>query len=397
MLGINNERMYEFNRALFLFNLFKFKQATVSEIANSMELSIPAVSRITKELIHENKIEMFNLNSNSRGRKAGLIKFVQDDDLIICLDVRPNSIHSVLSNLFGEVLQKEIIHKVEFYNKDILLDTLIEVIKEYQNKNKNAKFRCAIAMHGQVDSVNGISLMMPQLKWHEPIYVKYILEKKLNIPVLVDNDCVMRCLAQKWHLLRTGIEHRDFCTLNLDYGIGSSFIINNEIYRGSLFGSGQIGHTIIDPYGRKCSCGRNGCLETEASIKAIKLLVNESLISIGEVDSKHYLTFDDIIKKYLEQDRVVKSLINRTAKRIGIAIYNMLNVLNINHIYLYGRTCLLGDDFLKIIQNEVLFNPFDSQQQVKRIATSIEYGSLTNSEQLAGISFLFGELLYKTQ
>lgn len=395
MLGINNERMYEFNRSLLLFNLFKLKQATVSELATCMDLSVPAVSRITKELINENKIEMIELNSSSRGRKAGLIKFTQDDDLIVCLDVRPSSIHSVLSNLFGEVLQRESIYRIEFHNKDILLDSMATIVKNYQKAYPNSRFRCAIAMHGQVDSVNGISLMMPQLSWHEPVYVKYLLEKQLNIPVQVDNDCVMRCLAQKWHLLRKGIEHQDFCTLNLDYGIGSSFIINNEIYRGSLFGSGQIGHTIIDPYGRKCSCGRNGCLETEASIYAIKRMINESLQSIGESDKGQELSFQDIISKYLASDRVVRALINRTAKRIGIAIYNMLNVLNINHIYLYGRECQFGEDFIKIIQNEVLFNPFDSQQQVKQIATSIEYGTLSISEQIAGISFLFGEQLYK--
>ena len=397
MLGINNERMFKLNRSLFLFNLFKFKQATVSEIASSMELSVPAVSRITKELILDKKIELLESNTASRGRKAGLIKFVQDDCLVICLDVRPSSINSVLSNLFGQVIEGEIAHKVDFYNKDVLIDSLISVILEYKKAHEGANFRCAIAMHGQVDSVNGVSLMMPQLKWHEPVYVKYIIEKKLNIPVLVDNDCVMRCLAQKWHLLRQGILNRDFCTLNLDYGIGSSFIINNEVYRGSLFGSGQIGHTIIDPNGRKCSCGRNGCLETEASINAIKRTVHESLMSIGEANSNNNISFNDIVKMYLDNDRVVRSLVNSTARRIGIAIYNMLNVLNINHIYLYGRTCAFGDDFIKIIQNEVLFNPFDSQQQVKKVATSIEYGTLSISEQIAGISFLFGELLYKQE
>ncbi len=62
----------------------------------------------------------------------------------------------------------------------------------------------------------------------------------------------------------------DFCVINVDYGIGSAFIINGQIYRGALFGSGQIGHTIINPDGSACACGRYGCLETVASLSAIK-------------------------------------------------------------------------------------------------------------------------------
>ena len=66
-------------------------------------------------------------------------------------------------------------------------------------------------------------------------------------------------------------------------------------------------------------------------------------------------------------------------------------MLNINHIYLYGALCALGNDFLEQIMRPVLVNPFDAQQQVKDLATFIEFGSLSPSEQIAGISYLYGE------
>ncbi|RJX80279.1 ROK family protein, partial [Escherichia coli] len=37
-----------------------------------------------------------------------------------------------------------------------------------------------------------------------------------------------------------------------------------------LYGSGQIGHTIVNPDGVVCDCGRYGCLETVASLSALK-------------------------------------------------------------------------------------------------------------------------------
>ena len=63
----------------------------------------------------------------------------------------------------------------------------------------------------------------------------------------------MLALAEKWQHQGT---QQDFLLTDVDYGIGSSFVINDHIYRGSLYGSGQIGHTIVNPDGNACDCGR---------------------------------------------------------------------------------------------------------------------------------------------
>jgi predicted NBD/HSP70 family sugar kinase len=54
----------------------------------------------------------------------------------------------------------------------------------------------------------------------------------------------MLALAEKW---QNPAANGDFCVINVDYGIGSSFVINDNIWRGSLYGSGQIGHTSFIP------------------------------------------------------------------------------------------------------------------------------------------------------
>lgn len=234
---------------------------------------------------------------------------------------------------------------------------------------------------------------MPQAPWRDELHVKFLLESQLGIQVRMDNDCVMRALAQKWHLLRTTGECQDFCMLNVDYGVGSSFLINHEIYRGQLFGSGQIGHTIIDPNGKLCACGRIGCLETAASTGAILRSVNQYLRAVqGEQSS---LTFPQATALYVEGDPNVAVQVNMAGVSLGRAIYNFLNLININHIYIYGAVQLLGDKFLEVIKRQIKVNPFDKGDQVKALATSIEYGTLSEEEQISGISYLYGEELYK--
>ncbi len=74
----------------------------------------------------------------------------------------------------------------------------------------------ALAIHGQVDPETGVSQTMPQAPWAPPIEVKYLQEEKLGLRVMVDNDCVMLALAENWHINSLV---RDFCVINVDYGI----------------------------------------------------------------------------------------------------------------------------------------------------------------------------------
>ena len=440
MLGMNNERMASYNKRLLLFNLFRLKEAHISELASLMGMSVTALSKIVRDLETSHVVEIVDDAKQSglkrRGRQAGLVRFCHSRGLVICVDVRPQALHSVLCDVFGQVILPERITTISMVSQEALLKDLEREIEWYRSQLQAAmaqaqaqaadepsleveplvrwcslalsidanldepRLMVALALHGQVDSEKGVSLFMPQVRWHKPLYVKYLLEQRTGLEVEIDNDCVMRTLAQKWFLLRQtqrigsdlvlkNSELQDFCVINLDYGIGSSFIINQEIYRGSLFGSGQIGHTILDPHGLLCSCGRHGCLETMASVASIMRRVTASLSAIDRCPED--LSFAQVVDMYLAGDEVVRSQVNRSARSIGLAIYNFLNVLNINHIYLYGALCALGNDFLEQIMRPVLVNPFDAQQQVKDLATFIEFGSLSPSEQIAGISYLYGE------
>lgn len=37
-----------------------------------------------------------------------------------------------------------------------------------------------------------------QAPWKTPVEIKYLLEEMLGVQVLLDNDCVMLALAEKW-------------------------------------------------------------------------------------------------------------------------------------------------------------------------------------------------------
>lgn len=108
---------------------------------------------------------------------------------------------------------------------------------------------------------------MFQVCWKILIEIKYLFEEWFGVQVWVDNDCVMLVLVEKWQY--QGIQ-QDFCVINVDYGIGLLFVINDYIYCGSLYGSGQIGYMIVNFDGKVCDCGRYGCFEIVVFFSVLK-------------------------------------------------------------------------------------------------------------------------------
>jgi predicted NBD/HSP70 family sugar kinase len=222
------------------------------------------------------------------------------------------------------------------------------------------------------------------------LWFKDLLEEKLGIRVMVDNDCVMLALAEKWQHDSQG---RDFCVINVDYGIGSSFVINNQIYRGSLNGSGQIGHTILDPDGVACDCGRYGCLETIASLSALKKQARVWLKSQPSATdlNPETLSSAQLIHAWQKGNPWLQNWVDRSANAIGLSLYNFLNILNINQIWLYGRSCAFGENWLNSIIRQTGFNPFDRDEGPSVKATQIGFGQLSRAQQILGIGYLYVE------
>ncbi|MGF1860179.1 ROK family transcriptional regulator [Photobacterium profundum] len=384
--GLNNQQVRQYNSRMIMALLYKNKGMSKSQLAQTTQLSIPAISKIIGALIEQGRVENTTTDHVRKGNFKGLYNVSRNRPDTICLNVSPTCIQAVM-------VDNEINSCSDFINQAIapttpneLIDAIVSVIVACRQVNRATPYRLSIAVHGQVDTLVGSSMHMPQAPWTENIELKYILEQRLNVDVLVDNDCVMIALAEKW---LDGHDGQDFCVLNVDYGIGSSFLINNNIYRGKMYGSGQIGHTKVTDNGIICGCGREGCLETEASSKALcdKYLRQTSQLTQESVP----ISFDDFVTRYDRQDAIAQDVANHAANIVGQSLYNFLITLDINKIILYGNTCALGDKWLKAITKQTLNNPFEDKTARKQDQTLVSYGALSNVELVMGMSYLWVE------
>jgi len=380
--GLNNSQVRRHNKALFMRLMWRHKRLSKSQLAQLSGLTIPATSKILQELIDEAKIDRTDLALSHRGHNAGSFQLPVSGPWTLCMCITPTRIEYQLADAQlvarGECQQKTI----AVVAPEALLTETEALWRKVCQQWPGKKINLALAVHGQVDPTTGVSQHMPQAAWKAPVELKYLLEERLGIEVRVDNDCIMLALAEKW---LNSNQQREFCVINVDYGIGSSFVINGEIFRGNLYGSGQIGHTIVDPQGARCSCGRQGCLETVASLSALKQAARSKNSELPPQTNRQ------LFAAWQKGEPWIAAWVNHAAEAIGMSLYNFLNTLNINQIWLYGRSCAFGESWRQTIIRQIDFNPFDPRDSLKSRATNIHFGELDRASQLLGIGYLYVE------
>ena len=102
-----------------------------------------------------------------------------------------------------------------------------------------------------------------------------ILKEQLNVPIYIRNDGKCAALAEKKY---GAMKNYDDCVfINIGTGIGGAVFMGGKLLEPKRFSGFELGHMVVNKGGRQCSCGKQGCLETYASIKALRLKIAETL------------------------------------------------------------------------------------------------------------------------
>ncbi len=195
---------------------------------------------------------------------------------------------------------------------------------------------------GPLDPATGVIIDTPNLEWK-----KFPLAAKLSkafggVPVAVDNDVNMGIYGElNFGAAKGG---RNVIGIFPGTGIGGGLVIEGELYRGASGAAGEFGHMIADPGGYKCGCGRIGCLEAYAGRTAIAGRLAALVLrgqapnlakDIGSSDLKD-IRSGAIARAVAAGDKEVEAVIRDEARRIGVMIASVVNLLSPDTIVLGG-------------------------------------------------------------
>ena len=232
----------------------------------------------------------------------------------------------------------------------------------------------------------------PNLNWGI-VNVIDIVKQYYSVPCAITNDANAAAIGEMKFGAAKGM--KDFIVITLGTGVGSGIVVNGELVYGADGFAGEIGHTIYDPNGRECGCGRRGCLETYASANGIKRTVFELLAESNEKSSLREVSFDNLTAKMiseaaLKNDKIALEAFDFTGKVLGLKLADSVAHTSPEAIILFGGLALAGDLIFKPTKKymeESMLNIF--KNKVKLIPSKLTKG---NTAILGAAALIWNEL-----
>ncbi len=208
-----------------------------------------------------------------------------------------------------------------------------------------------IGAPGAVNTEEGRVIFAPNLSWKD-VPLKKALEKELETPVFLENDCKLHTLGVFDVELKGRV--KQLIGIFLGTGIGAGVMIDGKLYRGFNGSAGEVGHMVIDVDGPECGCGNRGCFEALASRRAIFRTIQSAVKEGQETLLTDMLGKDladlrsgDIRKAIRRGDRFVEKVIEQAAEYTGIAVGNLINLFN-------PEVIVLGGGIIEQLEHEML-------------------------------------------
>ena len=339
-----------------------------AEIAKLTKLTPPTVTNLVGELIDTKLVIETDLGESTGGRKPILLSINSSAFHVVGVYAGPKKVKAVAATLDGNVVtQAEAKYEVNPTAEQFLktLADVIETVIRGADPKMESILGVGVGMHGLVDSEQGISIFAPHLNFRN-IAIKGYLEDKFNLPVEVENDIRAQAIGESW--FGQGKCVPNFILFRVGTGVGAGIILDHQLYRGTSYTAGEIGHTTIDINGPKCSCGNYGCLETMVGGAALAGRAQQA-IRLGKKSILEEMCQGDIDlidgkMLYLaasKEDQVAKDVLEDTGRYLGIGIANLINILNPSLIILSGGVLgsadYLMDSLRKTVERRALAKP----------------------------------------
>ena len=244
--------------------------------------------------------------------------------------------------------EKKVIEKsIEEY----ITDNVEKLIQKYKISN------VGIAIPGTVDENTVVKSVNLGLKNYEIVKK---LEEKIHLPIKIRNDAKCAALAENIYGCLKLYNRSVFLTLGT--GIGGAVMIDHKLLdTGSLPGC-EIGHMSIEKDGVLCGCGRKGCFERYASMKALKDKLRKALGSDEKVSGKELFEIISSNNPANKDYDIIEKIIKEYIEDLSVGIANLINLfepeaIGIGGSFVYFEEVLLDRLKEELLSKKLLFNP----------------------------------------
>lgn len=266
------------------------------------------------------------------------------EEIVAGIDIGGTNTTIGLVSESGRVLTKNGLKTKQFPDVNQFVETAAQLIQEQVHSMKNEMSEVNLKGVGigapNANPYKGTIENAPNLSWQGIVPLAELFAKKLNTICKITNDAKAAALGEMQFGAAKGM--KDFLVITLGTGLGSGIVANGSLIYGYDGFAGELGHVIVVPGGRKCGCGRNGCLETYVSATGLVRTYLELNPHDAEAPSARV-----IAERAQTGEAHAIEAYRRTGEMLGFSLANSVAYTSPEAIFLFGGLIRAGELLFK--------------------------------------------------
>ncbi|MGH2562716.1 MAG: ROK family transcriptional regulator [Thermomicrobiales bacterium] len=369
------------------------RQTTRTELASRSGLSKATVSEIAAALLEEGFVHEVGKFQAGRGRSRVLLEFQPMARLVLGAQLDDTSCTVVLADLRAEPRHRAV-RPVSGTTPAHFIDAICGCVDELRPTAEAPIVGLGVGVPASVDpSGRRVTVSVPY-GWRDISFADEV-EARVGLPVVIANRAKVAALGELWQGANPGVD--DFVYVFVGGGIVAGIVANGALYFGAAGGAGELGHVTVLPDGPACGCGNNGCLHMLASESAILRTVRararqadgQTVLTALSGGSLDQISLDVLLEAAAQGDGIVLETLEEAGTYLGLAIANVINLLNPRMVVIGGPVARFGEPLLAAIRREVRRRAlWDSLANI-----DIVLSTLVEEEGAVGAAALFLEHL----
>jgi glucokinase len=299
----------------------------------------------------------------------------RDKYFIAGIDIGGTSTVIGLVDNNNQIVQRKAIHTATYEYAEAFFNEICDIIKNFDQLSDISLLKGIGIGAPNGNYYKGTIEFAANLRWKGVIPVVEIIQQKLpEVPVILTNDANAAAIGEMMY--GDAKDKKDFIMITLGTGVGSGIVVNGELVYGHDGFAGEIGHTIYNPNGRLCGCGRKGCLETYTSASGIVKTAVELLIRKSDDSELRNIPIDELTTLHIGNaanrgDKIAIETFDITAEILAVKLADSVAHTSPSAIYIFGGVANAGAVLLEPLTTyfeENLLQIFKNKIQIKTSA-----------------------------
>ena len=327
-----------------------------ARLATELDLTRSAASALVAELEELGLVRAAGIERGGLGRPGTAVEL---DGRTVCgigAEINVNHVSTIALDLAGRVVAE---HRLPLdANRLAVAEVLDEMAALVQRTEADVRAAGAatvgavVGVAGLLDRTNEVLTVGPNLRWRDvPVGAELRSRLAAAYPVTVENEGNLAAIAEA---VPGDPTRQDILVIFGEVGVGGGIVAGGRLLRGHQGYAGELGHMIVDPGGRRCGCGRVGCWETVAGLRALL----DAAADPDDPIRDPAMSLDDRLAELNRRadlgDTRTLAALDQMAGWLGMGVALLTNALNPAAIVLSGYFAEVGHHMSPAIDEHLL-------------------------------------------